>query len=198
MVAKLITKRTSISSVFGVMRAPVSFILDRLEESKQQTARNNIWKLKEVKHSVKYDRRLLDIAMFNFDDTYLIGIEIIDHQHKIIMLTYNNIVNEAQSLRRNPHGTSIITKKFGPLFNMIGEHFSDEEKIMRDSDYPGLLEHICQHDQFMCDTLSILTEADLGNVGFEQILFVIGAWISGHILISDKNFGEFLKLSLKY
>ena len=192
MAAKLLRPKSSIESMFGVIRAPFSFILDKIDDKKQDAARKSIWKKSTSKPESTRNRRLLDIAALNFDDSFIIGLPEIDNQHKFIMIAYNNIVNDAQRFRRSKSATSIITERFRPLFRIIGDHFADEESIMRSFDYPGLIDHICQHDQFMCDTLSMIVEAETCSIGLEQIIFVVGAWISGHILISDKYFGDFL------
>ena len=39
----------------------------------------------------------------------------------------------------------------------------------------------------------MLEVADERSIGFEQLIFFIGAWISGHILITDRYFCDFLK-----
>ena len=192
MPAKLVKPKTTLGNIFGVVRAPLGFILDKIDEKNASNARISIWKKVEPKLTVKYNRRLLDIAALNFDESYTIGVPEIDNQHKLIMIAYNNIVFDAARLRREKFATAKLTSKLTPLFRMIGEHFSDEEAIMTYNNYAKIREHAAQHDKFMCDVLAMLDEADAGNIGFEQIIFVIGAWISGHILISDKSFGESL------
>ena len=194
MPARLIKPKTTLGSLFGVARAPIGLILDKIDENMKRKARNSIWKAMEVKQDIPHNRRLLDIAVLNFDDSYEIGVPEIDNQHKLIMITYNNIVCDASRLRRAKFATAQLTKKLQPLFRMIGEHFSDEEGIMARCEYAGIREHMVQHDHFMCDSLAMLDAADAGNIGLEQIIFVIGAWISGHILIADKFFGDYLRL----
>ena len=127
---------------------------------------------------------MLDIALLNFDENFIIGLPEIDKQHKLIMISYNTIVRDALQLRKSKDATARLTAKIKPIFQIIGEHFSGEEALMRAHKYPELLNHICQHDQFMCDSLSMLEVADERSIGFEQLIFFIGAWISGHILIA--------------
>ncbi len=192
MPARLVKPKTVLRSLFGVVRTPFGAILDKIDENNQKAARNAIWKTIGAKPEVHHNRRLLDIAALNFDGSFVIGVPDIDNQHKVIMLTFNNLVQDAARLRRVKFATAQLTSKLQPLLRLIGSHFSDEEAVMLRFGFPGIPDHIRQHDQFMCDVLAMLEEADTGAVGFEQIIFVIGAWISGHILISDKYFGDYL------
>ena len=191
--SKPIITKSGIGSFFGVIRAPLSFVLDKYDEEKQKTVRKSIWNNCIQQQEQPRNRRLLDIALLNFDENFIIGLPEIDKQHKLIMISYNTIVRDALQLRKSKDATARLTAKIKPIFQIIGEHFSGEEALMRAHKYPELLNHICQHDQFMCDSLSMLEVADERSIGFEQLIFFIGAWISGHILITDRYFCDFLK-----
>ena len=150
-----------------------------------------MWAKTTVKVQAPKNRRLLDIATIDFDDSYTIGISSVDSQHKLIMITYNALVNDAMKLRRSRSRGKVLGERLAPLIVLFSEHFLEEEDIMFREKYPGLSRHVRQHDKFMRDLLTLSEETGNERADFEQIIFYIGAWLSGHILISDRYFGDF-------
>lgn len=183
--------RKMLSRIVRLAQAPVNLILHKIQESKQKAARKAIWKKSKVEAKQPENRRLLDIATIKFDDSYVIGIGAVDTKHKILMMSYNTLVNDAMKFRRSRSRARILSERLKPLIGTFGEHFSEEEDIMFRENYPGLFRHVCQHDQFMRDILTLSDEIENERADFEQLIFFIGAWLSGHILISDRYFGDF-------
>ena len=181
----------SAGELFGLTGGPLGAVLDAINKRRQRDARKSIWDNLEQKSAVPQYRRILDFAAINFDDSYVVGINIIDSKHKIIMLTYNSLVNDAMRLRRSKSKARQLTERLMPLLMTISEHFSEEEEVMLKQNFPNLYNHKCQHDQFMCDALLMIEEIEAGRQDYEQLIFFIGAWISGHMLISDRYFSDF-------
>ena len=189
--------RKMLSRLVRLAQAPVNLVLHKIQANKQKAARKAIWKTSKVESKPQQNRRLLDIATIKFDDSYVIGIGAVDAKHKIIMMAYNTLVYDAMKYRRSRSRAKILAERLKPLITTFGEHFSEEEEIMFSENYPGLFRHVCQHDQFMRDILTLSDEIETERADFEQLIFFIGAWLSGHILISDRYFGDFYERRLR-
>ena len=189
--------RRMVSRLVRLFQAPVNQILHKIQERKQNAERKAIWKTSKAVIQPTHNRRLLDIASINFDDSYTIGISVVDTKHKIIMMAYNTLVNDATKFRRSRSRARILAERLKPLIVTFSEHFAEEEEIMFHENYPGLFRHICQHDQFMHDILTLSDEIEGERADFEQLIFFIGAWLSGHILISDRYFGDYYERRMK-
>ena len=185
------TKHRIISRIVRLAQAPIARALQKMREGRRSAARKSIWKNVVTDVVRPKNRRLLDISTITLDGCYEVGVNAIDSKHKLIMITYNNLVNDAMKLRRSRSKSKKLVERLKPLIVALGEHFSEEEEIMFREDYPGLFRHIGQHDQCMRDMLTISDEIESENAEFEQLIFYIGAWLTGHILISDKSFGDF-------
>jgi len=73
-------------------------------------------------------------------------------------------------------------------------HFTAEEKLMAEHDYPGLEEQKKQHEEFKTTLNNILQ--DLNEDGptdalAESINTFLINWLSGHIKGSDQKIGEY-------
>lgn len=189
--------RRLVSRLAKLVKAPVNIILHKMQERKQDAERKAIWKTSKAVAKPTYNRRLLDIATIGFDESYTIGISAVDTKHKVIMMAYNTLVNDATKFRRSRSRARILADRLKPLLMTFSEHFSEEEEIMFHENYPGLFRHVCQHDQFMHDIITLSDEIEGERADFEQLIFFIGAWLSGHILISDRYFGDFYERRMK-
>ena len=185
------TKHKIIGRIVRLAQAPITRALQKMRERRRSAARKSIWKDVVADVVRPKNRRLLDISTIALDGCYEVGVNAIDNKHKLIMITYNNLVNDAMKLRRSRSKAKKLAERLKPLIVALGEHFSEEEEIMFQEDYPGLFRHISQHDQCMRDILMISDEIENESAEFEQLIFYIGAWLAGHILISDKSFGDF-------
>lgn len=115
----------------------------------------------------------------DWNETFAIGIPRIDTQHQGLFDIANTIPETVdEKLAR----TCIVR-----LFKYVREHFSDEETLMREIDYPGLGEHIRIHDALIGRLTEIATsplDTDEANLRFKQFAL---HWIVDHIMVCDKK-----------
>ena len=180
-----------------LVQDPVNSILNKMQKRKEDAARKAIWKTSKATIQPAHNRRLLDIAIINFDDSYTIGISAIDTKHKVIIIAYNTLINDATKFRRSRSRARTLAERLKPLIITLSEHFTEEEAIMFHENYQGLFRHVCQHDQFMHNILTLSDEIESERADFDQLIFFIGAWLSGHIPISDRYFGDYYERRMK-
>jgi hemerythrin len=124
-----------------------------------------------------------------------VGINTIDSQHKELFKRINNLVLAIKQRRCKEEIDS--TLKF--LDDYARVHFSEEEKHMLETHYPGYEGQRKEHKKYLAALADLKEQASLPRVqGSSYDLSattnqVVVDWIVDHILKTDMKFGEFLK-----
>ncbi len=128
-----------------------------------------------------------------------VGNEVIDEQHKELFRKINDLVLAINH--------SVCKYKIGDVIRFLDEyivfHFSEEEKMMQKSSYPGYKAHKAQHEDFKRNFEELkgeLVKLDGGKKPGSYDLSVqtnqvVVDWILEHIAKVDKKLGEFLSPS---
>ncbi len=124
-----------------------------------------------------------------------VGIKTVDSQHRELFKRINNLVTAIKQHRCKEEIDGTI--KF--LEDYARVHFSEEEKHMRETGYPGYEEQREDHRKYLAALAELKTQASLPRVhGSSYDLSattnqVVVDWIVDHIMKVDMKFGEFLK-----
>jgi hemerythrin len=124
-----------------------------------------------------------------------IGVPTIDSQHKELFKRINNLVLAIKQHRCKEEIDNTI--KF--LDDYARVHFSEEEKHMRETRYPGLEEQREDHKKYLAALAELKEQASLPRVqGSSYDLSattnqVVVDWIVDHIMKIDMKFGDFLR-----
>ncbi len=124
-----------------------------------------------------------------------IGVKTIDSQHKELFKRINNLVVAIKQQRCKEEIDSTI--KFLDDYARI--HFAEEERHMRQTQYPGLEEQRQDHKKYLAALAELKKQAALPRIqGASYDLSattnqVVVDWIVAHILKIDMKFGEFLR-----
>lgn len=119
---------------------------------------------------------------------YSIGIDEIDghHRHLIYLLNkiYDVFVNDTPGWD--------LAEIFTALTDYTRYHFSAEEELMRECQYPDLAMHKIRHDQFVKRLEAMRESCTSGKrqLSFELLTF-LNTWLLSHILDADAEFGKF-------
>ncbi len=71
-------------------------------------------------------------------------------------------------------------------------HFSDEEKLMKEIDFPNYIEHIEAHKYFIETVEDFTNRFENGEMALSlKILEFLKNWLTNHILTADKEISEF-------
>lgn len=125
-----------------------------------------------------------------------LGIESIDAQHRQLL----SILEDVYELIR----IKSTTDKYDEIFNVIGrlkqytvEHFSYEENLMSQLNYPKFSSHKLKHIEFI-ESIEVL---DLETVDEDQtstlinLLDFISKWITEHINSEDRRFALYFMIN---
>ncbi len=129
--------------------------------------------------------------LLKWDDSYLIGIEELDFEHKKLIEDINILHQELAE-----HGEkSNIERCLGEIFARMQAHFALEEHVMVANNYPSYDEHKREHDNL----IESYTESMLNfmnSSGTDSAYLVeneLNRWIVDHILTSDKKMSAIIK-----
>jgi len=124
-------------------------------------------------------------------DDLSVGIEIIDEQHQKWIEHYNNAVEAIEA----HHEVAQISRSLEFLSDYTETHFSTEEKVMAESNYPELEEHKSKHDALR-KTLSNMTQEFIEDGATDALAedteTLLGNWLIKHIEEVDKRFAAFI------
>jgi hemerythrin len=131
-----------------------------------------------------------------WDSSFLVGDSLIDYQHK-------TLVNKAESLLKQVEEKTITREELEKtllfLANYASKHFSDEEKVSKESGYPGYPQHCEVHNQFkkkvgevLQDYVSLKEEEDYLALGKVIVTYLID-WLVVHIKGHDHQLYDWVK-----
>jgi len=122
-------------------------------------------------------------------DSYAIGVEAIDRQHK-------ELVRRISRLQMTLAGGDIkqeVAEAPRFLVDYSNHHFADEEQIMADSGYAEIGRHKGLHKRFVNDLVLILVDLKKGKA-VDPLAFIdfLTDWLINHIRYEDKKIGKHL------
>ena len=79
-----------------------------------------------------------------FDETLVTGNEMIDDQHKELIGRINQLLESCE----DGQGKVKAVKMLDYLMENTDFHFSAEEKLQEEINYPGIQEHKAKHEEF--------------------------------------------------
>ncbi|MDR1615349.1 MAG: bacteriohemerythrin [Campylobacteraceae bacterium] len=125
------------------------------------------------------------MAYWNWDPSYNIGIEEIDNQHKKIV-QYINELHEAFVL----NDKNIVKNTLFNITEYVISHFSFEEKLMEEAEYPQFMHHKSIHENFVSSIGKYKIAFNEGRDITGQLMAELQIWLTQHILIEDRAYKE--------
>jgi hemerythrin-like metal-binding protein len=118
-----------------------------------------------------------------WNDTYDLGIRIIDEQHRGIV----SLINSFHFLSTNNFEKSVLLSVTESIFHYAIIHFSTEEKILRGTKYPDLQYHETLHDQLKKKSKFKASEV-IKYDNPEIYLKFLKEWWLYHINVEDRKY----------
>lgn len=133
------------------------------------------------------------MAMFNWDDSYSVNINMIDSHHKRLFDILNKLYD--LMLREGSKEDKEIIDIIAELIDYTNFHFSEEEKMMEKFDYPELSSHKQLHRDFVAkmeeyqtkakNGMAIFVVTDVADIGID--------WLKSHILTVDNRYKTYME-----
>jgi hemerythrin len=129
---------------------------------------------------------------YQWDSSLETGHEKIDNQHKQLVAALNSIIEASQQ----GQGKDEIFKTLDFLTGYTIMHFTTEEKLQTQYDYPDYLIHKRYHDEFKV-TVGDLTKRLVAEGPTEEMIGIvtttIGNWLLNHIKGDDFRMAAYVK-----
>lgn len=122
-------------------------------------------------------------------EEYSVGIDALDEQHKEI-INLINILRRGIDEHEEKKALNYATQK---LLEYTLFHFSSEETLFKEFDYPETASHKVEHSFFIQKVSDFKKKFDSGEsieVGLEGFLT---GWLSHHIMEVDHKYAKFFK-----
>jgi len=128
-----------------------------------------------------------------WNDSFSVGFEPIDDQHKVLVDMINELFQACKEgvVEADIAFLGIIKK----ALDYAGTHFADEEEYLSEANYPYLSEQKEQHEAFVEEVQKTIEEFEAGNI--EPIYFArfLKKWLLNHIAVYDKRYASYLSPS---
>ena len=132
------------------------------------------------------------MALIQWDDSFSIGVEKIDAQHKTWISTINDL-HDALTEKKSDNLTEKTNNAIDAMWEYTRFHFKTEEAYMKSINYPDLPRHQAIHDKFSLDVLKIHNDVKDGKMVLSTtVMKMLTNWLQEHILKEDKKIKSFL------
>ncbi|HMV78898.1 MAG TPA: bacteriohemerythrin [Leptospiraceae bacterium] len=139
--------------------------------------------LQTIANEFKIDSKYL----IQWDDTLSVNVDELNEQHKKLI----EILNLLYTSTHENKSREVLTEILNSLIQYTVVHFETEEKLMAKTKYPGMEEHIREHELLKQQVLSYNSQyqSESETVSFELLNF-LRKWLTNHILRSDKKYSK--------
>jgi len=133
----------------------------------------------------------MDDNCITWDDSYSVGLEHIDNQHKELVKMVNDLYGACKvgALKED----IVYMRTVSKALEYARVHFADEEKYMDKVFYPELDEHKKQHEEFVVEIKKSIKLFEYGETAPIELVNFLKNWLLNHIAISDKKYAPYLK-----
>ncbi|HVI50050.1 MAG TPA: hemerythrin family protein [Candidatus Sulfotelmatobacter sp.] len=128
--------------------------------------------------------------MFEWEEDYKIGLPEMDAEHLVLFA----LINQIEINVNGEKADDCLRDVLGALLSYVTFHFSHEQEVMAAHGYPGLADHIRQHEEFS-KTVHAMAEDDAEG-GLEAALKLRGVvlnWLINHILRADADYAAYIR-----
>lgn len=123
---------------------------------------------------------------------FSVGNSMLDKQHQILLQLCEQAAQCSQD--DSIKGADRLQRILNDLSAYSSEHFNAEERLLRQHNYPDLLEHQAEHQGYLMRINEFLTAAKSGTFDKYQLFLYLAEWWRKHISESDMRYSKFLAL----
>jgi len=134
-------------------------------------------------------RKIASKQFVEWKDSYSVGIDSIDQQHKKLL----NLINQLQTAVDYSTGEQFEREALDELVDYTKTHFTYEEGLMEDNDYPGFVAHKAQHETMFKKVGEVLAEYEQDHdTAMSNAAEYLKDWLIHHINGTDKEYSSYL------
>lgn len=134
----------------------------------------------------------IDEVDMSWNKDFIIGVDAIDEEHKEIIDSYEKLYK----LMKAGKGHAYYNELLDFLDKYVHNHFSHEQDLHKESDYPERDHHRNIHEEFKASVKRIHDAGqgrDVSNSDLIKINLFLKKWLVHHILVIDMKYGRYLE-----
>lgn len=122
-------------------------------------------------------------------DEYSVGLDSIDQQHKKLL----GLINQLQTAVDYSTGEEFEREALDELVDYTKTHFTYEEGLMEQNDYPDFVPHKAQHEAMIKKVEEVLAEYEKDHdTAMRNAADYLKEWLINHINGTDKQYSSYL------
>jgi hemerythrin-like metal-binding protein len=134
--------------------------------------------------------RIVSNRFVTWKDSYSVGIEAIDQDHKKLL----GMINALQTAAHYHTDDDLIEKTLNELVDYTRYHFSREEELMQANAYPDFEAHRQQHRVMVEQVSKFIDEYRVDKTRtIDNVTLYLKTWLINHINGSDQQYAPFLR-----
>lgn len=131
------------------------------------------------------------MSIILWHNSYSIGVDLLDQQHKILL----NNINELYEAQKTSTSQAVIKDVIKKLYDYTVFHFKNEEEMQIGCNYDKYDKNKKEHEFFISKINEFSKDFQNNNLLLSlKTLDFLKDWMISHILGTDKEFGEFLRI----
>ena len=130
--------------------------------------------------------------MIEWRDEYSVENVDIDREHKQLI----SLINRLQMQTLNEISRDVLNQTVFEMLLYAENHFTHEEILMKQKDFPGYMDHKQKHDDFRMKIDDFKADLEKYEEILEitkEILFFLQRWLITHIKGTDRHYIPYLK-----
>jgi hemerythrin len=129
------------------------------------------------------------MALIQWDEKYSVQVEEMNRQHKKLI----DLINELYDAMGKGKGKEVLGKIITELLNYTVYHFTAEEKLFNQFNYPEIVAQKAMHKLFIDKVNDFKNQFESGRLSLSiEITDFLSEWLKKHIMIEDKKYGSFI------
>ena len=125
-----------------------------------------------------------------WNDSYSVGYELMDEQHKELVKMINTLL--LGSKMGSTASDIVFMKTLRSAIDYAKSHFSIEEKLLKQVNYPDLPLQKEQHELFITRILDAADEFEQGKSEPLALASFLKNWLLSHIAEMDKRYSSYI------
>jgi hemerythrin len=117
-----------------------------------------------------------------------VGVAAFDEEHRALVERANALI----AMMERPHGIGDSRDILDDLVECAVAHFEEEERVLRELDWPGLPQHEQAHHLLLRTLLKFKADLRYGRLSPEEAAEFIADWVLSHILDEDMQYRDYL------
>ena len=128
------------------------------------------------------------MPLMEWNATLSVSVPSLDAQHQKLIA----LLNQLHDAMRAGKGAATLATVLDDLASYTRTHFTNEEILMKAHRFPGLEAHTAEHRKLVAEVQKLQADLKAGHLLTLTVMEFLQAWLSRHILQSDKQYAPYL------